>query len=141
MEGLNTDILNTKILIVDDLQSLRRVLKRLLMQLGFREILEASDGEEARVILESTPVNFVISDWEMPTLNGYELLKWVRAEERLKAIPFIMITSVNNKDMVVQAAEAGVSDYIAKPFSKEIVAAKIIKALTPPEPNLTNSSK
>lgn len=121
----------TKILIVDDLGSARKILRRLLNSLGYedKDIEEANDGEEAFAKIQAIDFDLVISDWEMPKLKGIELLQRVRAEKRLENLPFIMITSLNNKETVVAAADHKVSDFIAKPFDGKVLATKIAKVL------------
>jgi len=116
-----------KVLIVDDLASLRKVLRRLLEKIGFTEIVEAGDGQEAFEILTQQPFQLVISDWEMPRLKGIELLRKMQENEQLKDIPFVMITSNNQKENVIEAASNGVKDYISKPFSAQVLREKLSK--------------
>lgn len=119
-----------KILIVDDLASVRKILRRLLSGLGYTDIAEAADGEEAFAKVLGGGFELIISDWEMPKLKGIELLKKVRSDEALKNTPFIMITSNGNRDAVLEAAEHKVSDYITKPFDQTVLSQKIEKAVS-----------
>lgn len=119
-----------RILLCDDASFIRDLIKRTLRKfLPQSEVLEASDGKKAQSILNRQPVDLVLSDWEMPGLSGEELLQWVRAEPRLSALPFIMITSLGGKDNIMKAAQSGVSDYLGKPFTPEELIHKVNKAL------------
>lgn len=119
-----------RILLCDDASFIRDLIKRTLRKfLPQSEILEASDGKKAQSILNRQPVDLVLSDWEMPGLSGEELLQWVRAEPRLSALPFIMITSLGGKDNIMKAVQSGVSDYLGKPFTPEELIHKVNKAL------------
>ena len=118
---------NLKILIVDDFATMRKVIRNLLKQGGYENIVEAEDGAAALKILKSQPVDFIISDWNMPNMSGLELLKAVRGDDELKALPFLMVTAEALKDNVVAAVKAGVSNYIVKPFTAEVLNEKIEK--------------
>jgi two-component system chemotaxis response regulator CheY len=118
---------NLKILIVDDFATMRKVIRNLLKQGGFENIVEAEDGVAALKILQSQKVDFVISDWNMPNMSGLELLKAVRGSDDLKELPFLMVTAEALKDNVVAAVKAGVSNYIVKPFTAEVLNEKIEK--------------
>jgi len=118
---------NLKILIVDDFATMRKVIRNLLKQGGYENIVEAEDGAAALKILKSQPVDFIISDWNMPNMSGLELLKAVRSDDELKALPFLMVTAEALKDNVVAAVKAGVSNYIVKPFTAEVLNEKIEK--------------
>ena len=118
---------NLKILIVDDFATMRKVIRNLLKQGGFENVVEAEDGMAALKVLKSQPVDFVISDWNMPNMSGLELLKAVRSDDELKALPFLMVTAEALKDNVVAAVKAGVSNYIVKPFTAEVLNEKIEK--------------
>jgi len=118
---------NLKILIVDDFATMRKVIRNLLKQGGYENIVEAEDGAAALKILKSQPVDFIISDWNMPNMSGLELLKAVRADDELKALQFLMVTAEALKDNVVAAVKAGVSNYIVKPFTAEVLNEKIEK--------------
>lgn len=116
---------NIKIMCVDDFSTMRRIVKTLLKQLGYVNVIEAEDGVQALELLKNEKVDFIISDWNMPKMTGIELLKMVRSREDLKTIPFLMITAEAEKDKVIEAIRAGVSNYIVKPFNAEILKAKI----------------
>ncbi len=118
---------NLKILIVDDFATMRKVIRNLLKQGGFENVVEAEDGAAALKILKSQQVDFIISDWNMPNMSGLELLKAVRADDDIKALPFLMVTAEALKDNVVAAVKAGVSNYIVKPFTAEVLNEKIEK--------------
>ncbi len=116
-----------RILIVDDFATMRRIVKNILKQLGFENIVEADDGKAALRVLESQHVDFIISDWNMPNMTGLELLKAVRSNEKFKDIPFLMVTAEALKENIVAAVKAGVSNYIVKPFTAETLREKIEK--------------
>ncbi|HET6491107.1 MAG TPA: response regulator [Syntrophales bacterium] len=118
---------NLKILIVDDFATMRKVIRNLLKQGGFENIVEAEDGVAALKVLQSQKVDFIISDWNMPNMSGLELLKAVRGADDLKELPFLMVTAEALKDNVVAAVKAGVSNYIVKPFTAEVLNEKIEK--------------
>ena len=118
---------NLKILIVDDFATMRKVIRNLLKQGGFENVVEAEDGVAALKVLESQKVDFIISDWNMPNMSGLELLKAVRGSDDLKELPFLMVTAEALKDNVVAAVKAGVSNYIVKPFTAEVLNEKIEK--------------
>ncbi|MBL6996707.1 chemotaxis response regulator CheY [Desulfobacula sp.] len=122
--------LNIKILVVDDFATMRRILKNNLRQLGFSNILEAEDGQLALEELKKNKVDLIISDWNMPNMSGLELLKAVRGDESFKQIPFVMVTAEGQKDNVMEAAKAGVSNYVVKPFTPEIFEEKLKKVLS-----------
>lgn len=118
-----------KILIVDDFATMRKVIRNLLKQSGYENIVEAEDGVNALKILKSQKIDFVVSDWNMPNMSGLELLKAVRADEDLKALPFLMVTAEALQENVVAAVKAGVSNYIVKPFTSETLDEKIKKIM------------
>ena len=118
-----------KILIVDDFATMRKVIRNLLKQIGYENIVEAENGQIAMRVLQSQKIDFVISDWNMPTMSGLELLKAVRADEELKKTPFLMVTAEALKENVVEAVKAGVNNYIVKPFTAEILEEKIKKII------------
>jgi len=120
---------NIKILVVDDFATMRKVVRNLLKQAGYENIVEAEDGVAALRILKSQKVDFVISDWNMPNMTGIELLKTVRADEEIGKIPFLMVTAEALQDNVITAVKAGVSNYIVKPFTAEVLNEKITKIL------------
>jgi two-component system chemotaxis response regulator CheY len=116
-----------KVLVVDDFSTMRRIVKNILRQLGFENIIEADDGESAVRKLESERIDFVISDWNMPKMSGLELLKWVRSHDEFKDLPFLMVTAEAQKENVLEAVKAKVSNYIVKPFTAETLSEKIEK--------------
>jgi two-component system, chemotaxis family, chemotaxis protein CheY len=116
-----------KILVVDDFATMRKVIRNLLKQGGYEDIVEAEDGVVALRVLKSQKIDFVISDWNMPNMTGLELLKAVRADSDLGKIPFLMVTAEALQDNVVEAVKAGVSNYIVKPFTAEVLNEKIVK--------------
>lgn len=117
------------ILIVDDFVTMRRILKNILRQLGFVKMIEADDGTTALELLKKTHVDLIISDWNMPKMTGLELLKAVRGMEETKDIPFLMVTAEAQKQHVINAVKAGVSNYVVKPFTAEQIQEKLNKIL------------
>jgi two-component system chemotaxis response regulator CheY len=121
--------LQIKILVVDDFATMRKVVRNLLKQVGYENIVEAEDGVMALKALKSQKIGLIISDWNMPNMTGLELLKAVRADEDLKTTPFLMVTAEALQDNVITAVKAGVSNYIVKPFTAEVLNDKIKKIL------------
>jgi two-component system chemotaxis response regulator CheY len=119
--------LNIKVLVVDDFATMRRILKNVLKQIGFTNIVEADDGTTALEALKEKKVDLIISDWNMPKMTGLDFLKTVRGDESTKDIPFVMVTAEAQKDNVLQAVQAGVSNYIVKPFTADTVKEKLAK--------------
>jgi two-component system chemotaxis response regulator CheY len=119
--------LNMKVLVVDDFATMRRIVKNILNQIGFKNIIEADDGSSALEVLKKDKVDLIMSDWNMPKMTGLELLKAVRSDESMKDMPFLMVTAEGQKDSVVQTVQAGVSDYIVKPFTADTVKEKLEK--------------
>jgi two-component system chemotaxis response regulator CheY len=117
--------LDMKVLVVDDLETMRRNLKNILRQIGFTKITEADDGSTALAALKKDKVDLIISDWNMPKVTGLELLKAVRSDESTKDTPFLMVAGDVQKENVVQALQAGVSNLIVKPFSPEAIKLKL----------------
>ena len=120
---------NTSVLIVDDYKTMLRIIRNLLKQLDFENVEEATDGTEALAKLRAGNFGLVISDWNMAPMTGLDLLKEVRADTRLKTTPFIMITAESKTENVVAAKQAGVSNYIVKPFNAETLRDKIAKVM------------
>ena len=118
-----------KILIVDDFATMRRILKNILKQLGFKNLVEADDGTTAWDVLESQEIDLIISDWNMPKMTGLELLKKVRASDKYQKSPFLMVTAEAQKQNVIEAVQAGVSNYVVKPFTAEAISDKLKKIL------------
>jgi len=117
------------VLIVDDYKSMLRIIRNLLKQIDFNNVEEASDGGEALGKMRASHFGLVISDWNMAPMTGLQLLQEVRADSRLKATPFIMITAESKVENVIAAKQAGVSNYIVKPFNAETLREKIEKVL------------
>jgi len=116
-----------KILIVDDFSTMRRIIKNLLRDLGFTNTQEADDGQTALPMLEQGNFDFLITDWNMPGMEGIELLKRVRADDELKSMPVLLVTAEAKKEQIVEAAQAGVNGYIVKPFTAGTLKEKIEK--------------
>jgi len=120
---------NMNILIVDDYKTMLRIIRNLLRQLDFQNVDEATDGAQALSMLRTGSYGLVISDWNMQPMTGLQLLQEVRADAKLKAMPFIMVTAESKTENVVAAKQAGVSNYIVKPFNAETLKEKIEKVL------------
>lgn len=118
---------NMKILVVDDFATMRRIIKNILTQLGFKNIIEADDGTSALNVLKSEKISLIISDWNMPKMTGLDLLKAVRADAGMAATPFIMVTAEAQQDNIILAVKAKVSQYIVKPFTAETLSEKLNK--------------
>jgi two-component system chemotaxis response regulator CheY len=116
---------NMRVLIVDDYNTMLRIMRNLLRQLDFNNVEEATNGEAALNTLRRDPFDLVISDWNMAPMTGLDLLRSVRGEEKLKRIPFIMVTAESKTENVITAKQAGVSNYIVKPFNAETLRMKI----------------
>ena len=116
---------NTKFLVVDDFPTMRRIVKNLLGDLGYTNTVEADDGETALPILKAGGIEFVVTDWNMPGMTGIELLKAIRADETLASLPVLMVTAEADKSQIVEAAQAGVSGYIIKPFTAATLKEKL----------------
>ncbi|MBT6096682.1 MAG: response regulator [Rhodospirillaceae bacterium] len=121
--------MNMKVLIVDDYKTMLRILRNLLRQLNFNNIDEATDGSMALQKLRQDSFGMVISDWNMEPMTGIQLLREVRSDDKLKHLPFIMITAESKSENVIAAKEAGVSNYIVKPFNAETLKTKIVSVL------------
>jgi len=121
--------MNAPVLVVDDYQTMVRIIRNLLKQLGFENVDEASDGREALEKMRMKKYGLVISDWNMEPMTGYELLREVRADEILKPTPFIMVTAESKTENVIAAKKAGVNNYIVKPFNAQTLKAKVASVL------------
>ncbi len=121
--------MNMQILIVDDYKTMLRIIRNLLKQLGFNNVDDAMDGSAALQKLRDKEFNLVISDWNMEPMSGLQLLKEVRADAKLKEVPFIMITAESKSENVIAAKEAGVSNYIVKPFNAATLKGKLASVL------------
>ncbi len=119
--------LKMKVLLVDDFSTMRRIIKNLLKEVGFTDIDEAENGNTALEKLKGGDFDFVISDWNMPVMTGIDLLRAVRADGSLKDMPFLMVTAEAKQENIVEALQAGVSNYIVKPFTSKTLQEKIDK--------------
>ena len=117
----------TKFLIVDDMLTARKFITKNLRELGYTEFIEARNGEVAWQILskDESEIDFIISDYDIPVMSGFELLKKVRASEKLKETIFLMITAVGQENKMMEVLDAGVNNYLIKPFDKEVLAEKL----------------
>jgi len=118
---------NMKILIVDDFSTMRRIVKNLLRDLGFNNTQEADDGLTALPMLKKGGFDFVVTDWNMPGMQGIDLLKHIRADDELKHLPVLMITAEAKREQIIEAAQAGVNGYIVKPFTAATLKEKLDK--------------
>ena len=118
---------NMKVLVVDDFSTMRRIVKNLLRDLGFTNIQEADDGSTALPMLQGGDFEFVVTDWNMPGMQGIDLLKAIRADSSLAHIPVLLITAEAKKEQIVMAAQAGVNGYIVKPFTAATLKTKLDK--------------
>jgi two-component system chemotaxis response regulator CheY len=116
-----------KILIVDDFSTMRRIIKNLLRDLGYNNTQEADDGTTALPMLKSGDFDFLVTDWNMPGMQGIDLLKEVRADAELASLPVLMVTAEQKREQIVEAAQAGVNGYIVKPFTAQTLKEKIDK--------------
>jgi two-component system, chemotaxis family, chemotaxis protein CheY len=116
-----------KILIVDDFSTMRRIIKNLLRDLGFNNTQEADDGLTALPILQAGGIDFLVTDWNMPGMQGIDLLKTVRADEKLSSLPVLMVTAETKREQIIEAAQAGVNGYTVKPFTAATLKEKIEK--------------
>lgn len=120
---------NMRILVVDDFQTMRRIIINLLRQLGFTNMTEADDGSTAWEKLQAEHIDLIVSDWNMPKMTGMDLLRTVRGSEQHKATPFIMVTAEGKRENVIAAVQAGVSNYIVKPFNAVTLKEKMSKVI------------
>ena len=118
---------STRFLVVDDFSTMRRIVRNLLKELGYVTVEEAEDGAAALKRLRAERFDFVISDWNMPNMTGLELLKAIRADSSLQSIPVLMITAEARKENIIDAAQAGASGYIVKPFTAATLDEKLAK--------------
>ena len=118
---------NMKILVVDDFSTMRRIVRNLLKELGFSNINEAEDGVDALKKLRAEPYDFVVSDWNMPNMTGIDLLREIRADATLKHLPVLMVTAEAKRENIIEAAQAGASGYVVKPFTSVTLDEKLQK--------------
>ena len=115
------------ILVVDDFSTMRRIVKNLLIEIGFNNITEADDGKTALPILEAGGIDFLVTDWNMPGMPGIDLLKAVRANPKLASLPVLMVTAEAKREQIMEAAQAGVNGYVVKPFTADTLKEKVDK--------------
>jgi two-component system chemotaxis response regulator CheY len=118
---------NIGILVVDDFPTMRRIVRSLLKELGFTNVDEAEDGQDALNKLKAGGFDFVVADWNMPNLDGMEMLKQIRADSDLKDLPVLMVTAEAKKENIIAAAQAGASGYVVKPFTAATLDEKLNK--------------
>jgi two-component system chemotaxis response regulator CheY len=121
---------DTKFLVVDDFATMRKIIKKVLTELGYTNVEEAEDGKPAFAALQNaqasgTPFQFVISDWNMPGMTGIDLLRACKADANFKNLPFMLVTAESEQKNIVEAAKAGVSDYVVKPFNANTLKGKL----------------
>ncbi len=121
---------DVKFLVVDDFSTMRRIIKNLLHDLGYPNVTEADDGQTALPLLKAGNFDFLITDWNMPGMPGLDLVKAVRADARLAALPVLMLTAEAKRDQIIEAAQAGVNGYVIKPFTAETLKEKLDKILS-----------
>lgn len=118
---------STHFLVVDDFSTMRRIVRNLLKELGFVNVQEAEDGVQALSRLRAEPFDFVVSDWNMPNMTGIELLRAIRADAKLKHLPVLMVTAEAKRENIIEAAQAGASGYVVKPFTAATLDEKLKK--------------
>lgn len=118
---------STRFLVVDDFSTMRRIVRNLLKELGFVNVQEAEDGVEALKKLHTDTFDFVVSDWNMPNMTGIELLRAIRADAKLKTLPVLMVTAEAKRENIIEAAQAGASGYVVKPFTAATLDEKLKK--------------
>ena len=124
-----SDPTQMKFLVVDDFSTMRRIVRGLLKEMGCNDVTEAEDGAAALQLLKTQRFDFVVSDINMPNMNGFELLKAIKAEETLRHLPVLMVTAEARKEDIVLAAQSGAAGYIVKPFSKATLEEKVQRIL------------
>lgn len=118
---------NIKFLVVDDMSTMRRIVRSILKEIGFDNVEEAEDGVDGLNKLRSGKFDFVISDWNMPNMDGLEMLKAIRADDTLKSLPVMLVTAEAKKENIIEAAKAGASGYVVKPFTAAVLEEKMNK--------------
>ena len=121
---------NIRVLVADDMMTMRKIVAKTLKELGFTDIIEAADGAQAWTALAQSevPVGLIVSDWNMPNSTGIDLLKRVRSESRFKHLPFVLVTAESEKTQIIEAINAGASNYVVKPFTSDILREKLTSA-------------
>ena len=123
-----------KVLVVDDMSTMRRIVKNVLKEIGFSDMIEAENGQDALNKLKVGDIGLIVSDWNMPVMQGIELLRAVRADAELKDLPFLMVTAEAQKENIIEAVQAGVSNYVVKPFTPEALQGKLEKIFAEAQP-------
>lgn len=118
-----------RFLVVDDFSTMRRIIKNFLNELGYSHVTEADDGKTALPVLKAGGIDFVITDWNMPGMPGLDLLKQIRSDPATQKLPVLMVTAEAKREQIVEAAQAGVSGYVVKPFTAQVLKEKIEKIL------------
>ncbi len=116
-----------KVLVVDDMSTMRRIVKNVLKQIGYKDLHEAEDGQKGLQKLKEGGFGLVVSDWNMPVMSGIELLRAIRADPDLKHLPVLMVTAEAQKENIIEAVQAGVSNYVVKPFTADALLEKLQK--------------
>lgn len=122
---------NLNVLVVDDFSTMRRIVRNILRELEFKNIYEAENGKAAVDVLANQKIDLIVSDWNMPEMTGLELLQYVRSNEQLKTLPFLMVTAEAQKENIIEAVKFKVSNYIVKPFTAATLSEKLAKILPP----------
>ena len=123
---------DTRVLVVDDFESMRRIVGQLLRDMGFRDVTLADDGATALALLRQDDFGLLLTDWHMPQMDGLDLVRAVRADPRLNAIPILMVSAEATREQIIEAVRAGVNGYVVKPFTPQILRAKIGKLFQSP---------
>jgi len=123
---------DTRVLVVDDFESMRRIVGQLLRDMGFRDVTLADDGATALALLRQDDFGLLLTDWHMPQMDGLDLVRAVRADPRLNAIPILMVSTEAAREQIIEAVRAGVNGYVVKPFTPQILRAKIGKLFQSP---------
>ncbi|HQY69799.1 MAG TPA: response regulator [Pseudomonadales bacterium] len=123
---------DTRVLVVDDFESMRRIVGQLLRDMGFRDVTLADDGATALALLRQDDFGLLLTDWHMPQMDGLDLVRAVRADPRLNAIPILMVSTEATREQIIEAVRAGVNGYVVKPFTPQILRAKIGKLFQSP---------
>ena len=123
-----------KVLVVDDMSTMRRIVKNVLKEIGFSDMIEAENGQDALNKLKVGDIGLIVSAWNMPVMQGIELLRAVRADAELKDLPFLMVTAEAQKENIIEAVQAGVSNYVVKPFTPEALQGKLEKIFAKAQP-------
>ncbi len=121
--------LNMKVIVIDDFATMRKIVRNILGQLGIKNVDDADDGTTALPKIQTNKYDVIICDWNMPKMTGLDLLKEIRADENNKNVPFLMVTAEALKDNIIAAAQAGVSDYVVKPFTAAVLEEKLKKIM------------